>query len=315
MIRPRLHPDHPKPTASEIMQLGKGQLYVCYGTTLVRTYVQPAGMEDEHAKAVSLGDEKPESWSSIVRSLDSGRAVGEETDGSSADPEEPRGSESGDGRDQARENSEDAMWKEKYEALKLEYDALAERLRKLETPVLTGALKDSSATPRVASTGAKEERAAGADDPDAKAPAAGKTVFDLPGLDRQYDPVLKNGTMDAIYRYVVSRAAKEDPKTLRTLFVRPELLVEIRRDTIEANGGTLRGALAILISEKYFDGVREFGDVRKEFIRRGFVDKKTPNVQIGQALAGLVELGFLTKEETGYQCVAGMKVRIQESAA
>ena len=61
--------------------------------------------------------------------------------------------------------------------------------------------------------------------------------------------------------------------------------------------------------------MREFGDVRKEFIRRGFVDKKTPNVQIGQALAGLVELGFLTKEETGYQCVAGMKVRIQESAA
>ena len=63
-------PDHPKPTATEIMQLGKGEFYVCYGQTLVRTYVQPAGMEDAHAQAIARGDESPDSWRQISKALD-----------------------------------------------------------------------------------------------------------------------------------------------------------------------------------------------------------------------------------------------------
>jgi hypothetical protein len=123
-----------------------------------------------------------------------------------------------------------------------------------------------------------------------------------------------NGNLDAIYRYVVDRAAKELPPALvRVMAERPELQVRRERKTIDADASTLRGALGILISEKYFAGAREFGDVRKDLIRRGFLGSKAPNLQISQALQGLVELGFLTKEDSGYQAVSGMKINILES--
>jgi hypothetical protein len=102
--------------------------------------------------------------------------------------------------------------------------------------------------------------------------------------------------------------------TVAELFVnRPELLVKIQRKTIELDATNLKGSLAILISEKYFDHAREFVDVRKDLIRRGFLGSKAPNQQISQALQGLVEMGFLTKEENNsFLAVAGMKVNIQE---
>jgi hypothetical protein len=127
-----------------------------------------------------------------------------------------------------------------------------------------------------------------------------------------------NGTViaiqniDWIYAQVKERAEK-DPGILELLTRRPELRVRIERQVIEADGSTLRGALGILISEKFFDGVRKFDEVRKELIRRGFLSAKAPNLQISQALTGLVELGFLTREATGYQSVAGMKIHILEA--
>lgn len=332
-------PDHPKPSASEIMQLDKGQFYVCYGTTLVRTYVQPAGMEDEHAKAIALGDEKPESWTSIVRGLDAGSGPEPEgyRDGAGADPRDrgaeldpdglstpqdhgnpagtavdsalgqsrdPQNGRSGRSVEGSQTGVDEDMWKEKYEALRAEFDdlksahdLLAARLAELDKSSRPG--RDPGVTAQ------NEENAAGRQ---ASLPAAGSYGKYLPEH-------FRNGDLEAIYRYIVDRAAKEAPASLlRVVQERPELRVEIQRKTIEANGSTLRGALGILISEKYFDNAREFADVRKDLIRRGFLESKAPNLQISQALQGLVESGFLTKESQGYQAVAGMKVHIRESA-
>ena len=188
------------------------------------------------------------------------------------------------------------MWKEKYEALKAEFDELkdahdelAKRLRGAEVAVRDFEL--------------------------GSAPAAYPVAPGFPVSTASLSKQFQNGDLDALYRYILGRAAKEDLKTLRVLVERPELVVEVKRQTIEANGSTLRGAIAILISEKYFDAVREFSDVRKDLVRRGFLGSKAPNLQISQALQGLVELGFLTKEDTGYQAVPGMKIQIRESAA
>src|SRR5437763_406879 len=245
-------PDHPKPSASEIMQLGKGQFYVCYSTTLVRTYVQPAGMEDEHAKAISLGDEEPESWSSIVRGLDKAEpqsGAGSMDGRATAFVDGDRRDQGSDGDQTLQEEAsslpaaeeDEAMWKEKYEALKAEFDELkeahdelAKRLRGAEVAVRDFELGSAAAYP-----------------------VAPGFPVSTASLSKQF----QNGDLDALYRYILGRAAKEDPKTLRALMERPELVVEVKRQTIEANGSTLRGALAILFSEKYFDAVREFSDV------------------------------------------------------
>jgi hypothetical protein len=120
---------------------------------------------------------------------------------------------------------------------------------------------------------------------------------------------------DEIYAYIRERAKNErDPVILHLLTTQPELRVKITRQIIEADGGTLRGQLAILISERFFDQARSFTDIRNECLRRNFIDKKMSNATLSGQLAKLGELGFLTSEPTGYQAVPGMRVFIEDPA-
>lgn len=45
-----------KPTIDDVMQLERGQFFVCYGRTVVKTYVQPQWMDDANARLVALGE-------------------------------------------------------------------------------------------------------------------------------------------------------------------------------------------------------------------------------------------------------------------
>jgi hypothetical protein len=132
----------------------------------------------------------------------------------------------------------------------------------------------------------------------------------VPEQNHHLDPA----TLESIWHWIRARAS-EDPIVLQVLAEKPELRVTIHRKTLEASAANLRGSLGILISEKFFDQPTESANIRAELIRRGFLGQKAPNLQIFQALQGLVELGFLTKEESGYQAVPGMKVHITEARA
>ena len=137
------------------------------------------------------------------------------------------------------------------------------------------------------------------------APASGK----LNGKgDYPFSPLLLPADFDAIYAHVRKRAEK-DPGILELLARRPELRVTVKRQTIEADGGTLRGALAVLISKKFFDSPQNGNSAFNELKRLGRAVAK-PNVY--RELDKLAELGFVTKEETGYQAVPGMKIHILE---
>lgn len=48
-----------KPKIDDVMQLERGQFYVCYGSTVIKTYVQPAWLDAESAREVSLGEVPP----------------------------------------------------------------------------------------------------------------------------------------------------------------------------------------------------------------------------------------------------------------
>jgi hypothetical protein len=281
-------PEH-KPSATEMMQLGIGQFIAAYGNELRRVYVWPAGMEETHAQAIALGQEDAKSWKRIASALDEQEKEANRGSNSTGDPEDPPEAETaketheGDGVEE-----DESMWKEKYEELRAEHQQLIEAHDALAKEVME--LRDQLRAREAADRW-------GPRNPAKQSPAS-------------------NGTrdLDTVYRYIVDRAAKEkDPALLSLLLERPELMISVERKKIQADGKNLRGALGILISEKFFDNAREFADVRKDLIRRGFLGSKAPNLQISQALQGLVELGFLTKEDTGYQAVSGMKVNIVEA--
>jgi len=62
---------YPRPKASEIATLGKGEFIVCFDQEMYRCYVWPAWMQSAiHAQAIASGEESVESAREIVREFD-----------------------------------------------------------------------------------------------------------------------------------------------------------------------------------------------------------------------------------------------------
>jgi hypothetical protein len=76
--------------------------------------------------------------------------------------------------------------------------------------------------------------------------------------------------LENIWFYVKQRAAAEDPAVIELLYTRPELRVKITRQVIEADGGTVMGGLAMLISRGFFDSTTSTAAAVKELRRLGY---------------------------------------------
>jgi hypothetical protein len=117
---------------------------------------------------------------------------------------------------------------------------------------------------------------------------------------------------DALYQQLLAQLvqdAAKDPLLLRVLVTRPELEVHVERKVVEVDGNTLRGRLARLIQQGFFDTTIGGTSALGELNRRGIGSAK-PNVY--RELDRLVTDGFLTKEDGGYRVVPGMKINIVE---
>jgi hypothetical protein len=331
-------PDHPKPSATEIMQLGRGEFYVSYGNTLVRTYVQPAGMEDTHAEAIALGDEKPESWKAIAASLD-------EENRSVADSDESQGQSGGVGGDpgedaggvrraagdvgpsmrgagdrsheipgakvaaNAVDGSDDEMWKQKYEELKSSYDNLVEAHDALALQVKELLLEKSPAS----QVGHAETAAEASPFPNTPTTASAAPK----NGDLKQKVFIAN--LEEQIRTELFRMAKNDPQAVAVIAqlaqTFPELKVTKERRVMQMNSTDTYGRIALLLSENFFDNPRNQGEVTKEFKRRGWFEQKTSNAAVIKPMAKFTEWGFFTNEADGYQAVPGMKVNVVEVPA
>lgn len=303
-------PEH-KPSASEMMQLGIGQFIAAYGNELRRVYVWPAGMEETHAQAIALGHEDAKSWKRIAKALDEEKETDspretrsdEEPIGTADDergvaqPDEPP---SGSARaaegdaDGLAENGdrEEAMWKEKYEALKIEFADLKAQLGELQrihgqtvgvhADLARRVMREDSA----AQAGSAEK--AGADGPGNPAPA-----------------IPSNGDPGILQVNV------QVPR-LSVGIEKPELVVNVQRKKIEMDGTTVEGSIAVLISEGFFDESRNGKAVIDELRRRGLTfGNQTPYNRCNEIAAA----GFLTREGKGvFRAVKGMKVNIVEAS-
>jgi hypothetical protein len=295
-------PEH-KPSATEMMQLGIGQFIAAYGNELRRVYVWPAGMEETHAQAIALGHEDAKSWKRIARALDE-----QEKEAEGENPTGP-GDAAGDGGlpgvqpvrtdEVAEEDSEETMWKEKYEALKSEFDQLREA-------------HDAMAE-RIRASEAAGETVFYGNTPTAATPAAHQGAIP-PANPTKLHPA-SNGThdLDAIYRYVIDRAAEDPFLLVRLSHGRPEIEVLKTRRTIEMSDDSTDGRIALLIHEKFFDTPQDSGTLTKEFKRRAWFEQKTSNAAVLKPLAKIAEMGFLTRDGNFYQSVKSMKVNILEA--
>ena len=115
---------------------------------------------------------------------------------------------------------------------------------------------------------------------------------------------------DAIYAMVKQRLIDEAPGILKIVTIRPELEVQVQRETVTVNNNKWLGRVAGMITEGYFDSPRKAGEVFREAARRGM-----PGVapRADEACKSLLLMGFLTREDEGFKAVKGMKVRIVEA--
>lgn len=124
------------------------------------------------------------------------------------------------------------------------------------------------------------------------------------------DPTPLNGDSEAIYQFVKQRLSKEAPALLRVLTIKPEIEVTVERKTVKVDNSKWLGRVAGLIAEGYFDTPRKAGEVFREASRRGM-----PGVapRADEACKSLLTMGFLTRDDDGFQAVRDMKVRIVEA--
>lgn len=130
-------------------------------------------------------------------------------------------------------------------------------------------------------------------------------------------PVAPSGAsdLDAVYAYVRDRL-QHDPQILQLVALRPEIELEIRRETIAMDTATLIGRLAQMVAEDFFDAGITGTTAIKELERNGL---KAAVGSVYGELGKLAGMGFLyvepAKDARGraikkYRAVPGMKVNI-----
>lgn len=111
---------------------------------------------------------------------------------------------------------------------------------------------------------------------------------------------------DLIYNEIVRRA-QNDPGILQLLATRPELRVVIEPKVLDVDGTKLRGGIALLLHQGFFEHPQSGYAVFSELQRIG---RKVAKRTVYDELDRIAEMGFLTKEETGYQAT-DLKVSVK----
>jgi hypothetical protein len=371
------HIPAPKPSATDVMQLGLGQFFVRFqdkvlGSVMRKTYVQPFWIGDEHAKAIAMGEEKAASvekiWSETEHEIapqtpeNPATATSQyqypvknfrETLPSTSEVivrgEMPKifPNAAEDSRDE-HENwpadlypaqpgdakflvevmngykpaeSEDAVWKEKFEALQLERDALA---RACTLPHLC-----QDGHPLIAWAGDNETcpvcrviRGESLEQPDKRRQvpqfaSVGTPVSRECEMERLgSDPCAPDQKVQIVdlsngaYEMFKARLLK-DAQVIRVLDARPNMILRVDRPTLDTSTKNLHGLISHLIVKGFFSKVpRRNADVTAEVKRYG---GDAHAARVSNALGKLTEQGFLTLEPDGYKINPEAQIEIREA--
>ena len=110
--------------------------------------------------------------------------------------------------------------------------------------------------------------------------------------------------MEEIYRYILQRV-KDDPAVLAILKAKPTIRVDMVEHTLELNGDTLAGRVALLIHNGFFAEPKTLAQTVEQLKRTG-CNQAPPNVL--RELKSLTRKGFLVNDDKAYTAVKGMRV-------
>jgi hypothetical protein len=130
-------------------------------------------------------------------------------------------------------------------------------------------------------------------------------------VDARHENHSQNGRDgDDLYETFKRRMLAEEPAALlRVLQSKPELRIEVVRETITADGKSIRGRIGRMIAAGFWEGARTSAQVQAELEKRG---AKPSNIELGNELKALTEMGFFTRENKWYSLVPGMAVNVVE---
>jgi hypothetical protein len=113
-----------------------------------------------------------------------------------------------------------------------------------------------------------------------------------------------NGHLSEELWSAIKARITKDPVCLKIMATEPEIQFEVTKRTIEVDGDSLRGNIARLITEGFFDNPTAGNAAFNELQKRG-VSVAKPSVY--RECDALTTLGFFYKLSDGYQVVSGMK--------
>lgn len=243
-----------KPTAAQIAQLGLGEFYACFGKSVIRTYVQPAWMNEETARGVARGE------------IDVALARPRATQSITPKPVPEK------------------VWKiQTLNAPTLRPgDKIEVKVTKQEQPMSSSVEQKLDAIISIMSKTAATPTAP---------------------LESTFAPIPGNFDEESLYQRFKSRLLSE-PAVLAILKTEPILNVTVEKSTVNADGSTLLGRIALLISRGWMDETRTNSAIVKELGRTG---GQTIAPRVSEALTKLKTMGFVTDEGEGWQAVKPMK--------
>lgn len=145
----------------------------------------------------------------------------------------------------------------------------------------------------------KEQKAA-IKDIDAAATSARKLAHATDNAGGVIKP-FENAELEKMYQAIKERLIEEcsiDPVLLTLMTQRPELVVALERREVrlEGNGSDLKGRIARLISEGFFQVPRRNANINAELEKTG---NAAAGNRLSEALDWLKKAGFLVRDEAG----------------
>jgi hypothetical protein len=266
---------------ADVQQLRKGHFFVSWGEGTRQVYVQPSWMNAMEAQIVAMTGNAPRSA--------------------------PKGMKAG----------EDEMWREQAEELQKTVDFLKQQIegnersmRGRDSTIATMEKEIKDLKIKLAAMTAGTLVAPGPSEAPAPAATLGHGIPTFPPPNGNHSAIEEeaeffiNDIWPRVRDRITSEAVK-DPVILNLLASRPELNVSVAVRTTSLTDETLKGKLAKLVADGYFDKPVNGYTAFNELKRRG-VSVAKPNVY--RELDNLSGMGFLTKEDGGYQRVPGIKV-------
>lgn len=309
------------PKAKDVAQLELGQFYACFGTSAIKVYVQPSWMDAAIAACVARGEWSAAEAARTCQSLSNAGTVRRLFDQATKPPEEQdvnvaEANALKEENQQLRESNE--RLQEANDLLDDQIGILTARLNALEAAA-KGARSADLAADRASRRDAPRPGAGVQSSPAAAAGASGSGAGD--GSGRAYS-VGETFDNEALYQAIKARLIEELPGDVRVLQIvtsRPELVVQVKKQIIEADGESVTGLIGKLIAEGYFDAGVSSTATLKELQRMG---RSLSPGTLYPAMDKIATMGFLTIEDgkdyrgrarKEYKAVPGMKVNILEA--